>query len=203
MPEKTLIAANDIAQIELKLNPHSDKKDVISYHQFACKSAPEALKQRDPDAFSNNPQHALIHVWLKGSDKPITAGMAVLFDETNTTVELGSLFVPPIFRGFGFGQLLIDSLTTIFNDDHQVANYQDVKLTAKVRYGNYAPIPILNSTGFYVEKIDNHKVYWNYNPKLAHKTACRLYDKITAAGVVIEDDLFNALCSVHGSVRVG
>jgi GNAT superfamily N-acetyltransferase len=207
MSEKTLISAREIKQIELLLNPHKNHAELYRYHVFACKCCPTSLRPRAKEDFKVNPDHALIRVWLEGSDKPISAGIAVLFDSDPHSVELGSLFVSRVFRGFGFGQMLVDALVTKFNDDNHLGKHTDVRLTAKVRYGNPDPIPILNKSGFVVNEIivsptQGNKSYWSYEPERSRNTAARLYEMITKFNVTIEDDLFNALISTHSSVRV-
>ena len=202
MSEKTLISPKDVVRIELLLNPHNDHEELYRYHQFACKTAPDALRLRDIAAFESCPDHVMVRVWLIGSEKPITAGCAVFFDVDERAVELGSLFVSPLMRGMGFGQFMVDAIATKFNDEHNLVKNDEVRVTAKVRYGNYGPIPILNKSGFVVQSITDHKVNWVYDPSAAHSTACRLYEKIASSGAIIEDDLFQALCSVHGNVRV-
>jgi len=202
MTKNPLISSKEIVGVELKLNPHNDHGELYRYHKFACKTAPEALRLRDITAFEGNPDHVMIRVWLVGAEKPITVGSAVLFDVDALTVELGSLFVSPLMRGMGFGQFLVDAICTKFNDDNNLAKNRKVRIIAKVRYGNYGPIPILNKSGFRVEAITDHKVHWAYDPASSHQTACRLYDKVIATGAIIEDDLFHSLCGVHGNVRI-
>lgn len=202
MSERTLISAREIERVEILVNPHTNHRPLRDHHNYACEKCPETLRKRDLADFKDNPDHALIRVWLNGGKEPTSVGLAVLFDVDMHTVELGSLFVSSVFRGMGFGQILVDALATKFNDDNHLGKYQDVKMIAKVRYGNYGPIPILNRTGFKVDAIRNGKSYWTYDPLSAQATACRLYDAITKHGAVVEDDLFHSLISVHSSVRL-
>ena len=202
MSERTLISEREIERVEILMNPHTHHRPLREHHVYACGKCPDTLRKRPLADFKKNPDHALIRVWLNGGKEPTSVGLAVLFDVDVRTVELGSLFVSSVFRGMGFGQMLVDALATKFNDDNHLGKYHEVKMVAKVRYGNYGPIPILNRSGFKVNSIRDGKSFWTYDPSSAQATAARLYDTITKHGAVVEDDLFHSLITVHSSVRL-